>query len=343
MATKIIHKRSSVADRVPVAGDLSAGELGLNTADAKIYMKNDAGTVVDVTASIYKKNTNVTVSDTGTDGTVTAVADGTTVLTATSTQISLTQNTSLDNASTLQLKELTANGVNYVGVKSPDSLAGNYTLTLPTATGTLNQLLKTNGSGQLGWTDSDTFGSNRVYVSATKGNDSNDGISAPVLTIKKALQIASGLVYTSGGAINGTRINVIVSAGDYYIDNPVIVPDNVTVKGDSLRSVNLRPLNANKDLLRVRNGCYFGEVTFRDALSSGIPSFTFSYAVAFDDPTDATTSRVGYTYLPSTKPLISQSPYVQNCTLLSFLGASGVLVDGNLVTTPNTHGGLQLQ
>ena len=336
MATKIIHKRSSVVDKVPVAGDLSAGELALNTADAKIYMKNDAGTVVDVTASIYKKNTNVTVSDTGTNGTITAVADAVTVSTMTSNQISLTQDTAIENAKLLQMKELAVNGVNYTGIKAADNLASSYTLTLPTAAGLLNQLLKTDGSGQLGWTDSDTFGSNRVYVSATKGNDLNDGISAPVLTIKRGLQIASGLVYTSGSAVNGIRINVIVSAGDYYIDNPVIVPDNVTVKGDSLRSVSIRPLNANRDLLRVRNGCYFGEVTFKDGLSSGIPAYTFSYAVSFDNPLDTTTSRVGYTYLPSTKPVISQSPYIQNCTLLSFLGASGVLVDGSLVVTPNT-------
>jgi len=336
MATKIIHKRSSVVDKVPVAGDLSPGELGLNTADAKIYMKNDAGAVIDVTASIYKKNTNVTVSDTGTDGTVTTTADGVVVSTATSGNFNVKQDTVIENAKLLQMRELASNGTNYTGIKAADNLAASYTLTLPTTTGALNQLLKIDGAGQLGWTDADTFGSNRVYVSATKGDDANDGTTKPVLTIKRALQIASGLVYTSGGAVNGVRINVIIAAGDYVENNPIIVPDNVTVKGDSLRSVNIRPLNANKDLLRVRNGVYFGEVTFRDAISAGVPIHTFRYAVSFDDALDTTTSRVGYTYLPTTKPVISQSPYIQNCTLLSFLGASGVLVDGNLVVTPNT-------
>lgn len=336
MATRIKHKRSSVAGKVPVAGDLEQGELALNTNDGKVYLKKDDNSIFDITDVIFKNDTNVTVTDTGSDGTITMVADGTTVATATSSQVSITQDTSIANAKSIQFKEATSNGVNHVAVKAPTSLAGNYTLTLPTATGTLNQLLKTDGSGNLGWADSDTFGSNRVYVSATKGNDANDGITAPVLTLKRALQIASGLVYTSGGLVNGTRVNVLISAGDYYIDNPVIVPDNVTVKGDSLRSVNIRPLNAGRDLLRVRNGCYFGEVTFRDGLSAGIPSYTFAYAVAFDDYTDTNCSRTGYTYLPSTKPLISQSPYIQNVTLLSFLGASGVLVDGNLVTTPNT-------
>jgi hypothetical protein len=336
MASRIKHKRSSTAGKIPLAADLEAGELALNTNDGKVYLKKDDASILDITSTIFKNNTSVTTTDTGTDGAITAVADGVTVVTATSNQVSITQDTAIENAKTLQMKESTGSGSNYVGVKAPTSLAGNYTLTLPTATGLLNQLLKTDGSGQLGWTDSDSFGSNRVYVSATKGNDANDGISAPVLTVKRALQIASGLVYTSGGAVNGTKINVIISAGDYYIDNPVIIPDNVTVKGDSLRSVNLRPLNAGRDLLRVRNGCYFGEVTFRDGLSAGVPAYTFAYAVAFDDPTDSTTSRVGYTYLPTTKPLISQSPYIQNVTLLSFLGGNGVLVDGNLVVTPNT-------
>jgi hypothetical protein len=89
-------------------------------------------------------------------------------------------------------------------------------------------------------------------------------------------------------------------------------------------------------MLRVRNGCYFGEFTFKDGLSSGSPAFTWNYAVSFDDATDTTVSRVGYTYLPSTKPLITQSPYIQNCSIISFLGGNGVLVDGNKVVTPNT-------
>ena len=336
MASRIKHKRSSVAGRVPVAGDLEAGELALNTNDGKVYLKKDDNSILDVNSTIFKNNTSVTTTDTGSDGAVTTVADGVTVSTMTSNQINLTQNTVIENAKLLQMRELAENGVNYTGIKAADNLASSYNLTLPTATGALNQILKTDGTGQLGWTDSDTFGSNRVYVSATKGVDTNDGITAPVLTIKRALQIASGLVYTSGGEVNGVRINVIVSAGNYVEDNPIIVPDNVTVKGDSLRSVNIRPLNANLDLLRVRNGCYFGEVTFRDGLSSGVPAYTFSYAVSFDNALDPNTSRVGYTYLPSTKPVISQSPYIQNCSLISFLGASGVLVDGSLVVTPNT-------
>lgn len=336
MATKIKHKRSSVAGTAPTAAQMDPGEFALNTADGKVYVKKDDATILDITSTIFKNDTNVTVTDTGANGQVNVTVDGTLVSEISSGHVGFTQDTSIRDGKELQLRELAANGINYAAFKAPNNLAANYTLTLPPTDGDVGQLLYSNGAGVLGWQDADAFGGNRVYVSAQKGNDANDGITAPVLTIKRALQIASGLVYTSGGVPNGQRINVMVSAGDYYENNPIIVPDNVTVLGDSLRSVNIRPLNPGLDMLRVRNSTYFGEFTFRDGLASGVPSYTFAYAVAFDDPLDTNCSRVGYTYMPTTKPLINQSPYIQNCSLISFLGASGCLVDGSKVVTPNT-------
>jgi hypothetical protein len=41
-------------------------------------------------------------------------------------------------------------------------------------------------------------------------------------------------------------------------------------------------------------------------------------------------------FLSVGKPLISRSPYIQNCSIISFIGANGVLVDGSRVITPNT-------
>ena len=48
MANKIIIKKSSVAAKVPVAGDLEIGELAVNLADAKLYTKNAGGTVIQL-------------------------------------------------------------------------------------------------------------------------------------------------------------------------------------------------------------------------------------------------------------------------------------------------------
>jgi hypothetical protein len=48
MATKIIHKKSSVASSVPSAGDLEPGEIAVNLADQKIYSKTTGGTVIEL-------------------------------------------------------------------------------------------------------------------------------------------------------------------------------------------------------------------------------------------------------------------------------------------------------
>ena len=48
MATRIIHKKSSTASSVPVAGDLEPGELALNLADQKIYSKTTGGTIIEL-------------------------------------------------------------------------------------------------------------------------------------------------------------------------------------------------------------------------------------------------------------------------------------------------------
>lgn len=53
------------------------------------------------------------------------------------------------NTGELRFKELAANGTNYVGLKSADTLAGNVIWTLPSADGTNGYPLTTNGSGVL--------------------------------------------------------------------------------------------------------------------------------------------------------------------------------------------------
>ena len=52
----------------------------------------------------------------------------------------------------IRLREQTSSGTDYVGLKSPATLASPYTLTLPLNTGTSGQVLQTNGSGLLSWT-----------------------------------------------------------------------------------------------------------------------------------------------------------------------------------------------
>jgi Chaperone of endosialidase len=337
MATKIKHKRSSVAGKKPIVSQLESGELALNTADGKVFLLKDDNTVQDLTQKIFENNTRVEVNDPGdSQGTITANVDGSNKMIITDSTINVYEDVDMENATGITFRELTASGDDGITVKAPDNLPGSYTIKLPFNNGTIGQVIRTDGAGQLEFADADIFGGNVIYVSAEQGNDINDGQSAPVKTVKRACQLASALVYNVDGTPNGVRINVKVAVGDYTEQNPIIVPDNVVIKGDGLRGCIIRPANANQDILRVRNACYFGEFTFRDGVDVNfVPLITADYAVAFDDPGDNFTSRVGYANLPTTKPTITTSPYIQNCSIISFLGMNGAKIDGTLVDSPN--------
>ena len=130
-------------------------------------------------------------------------------------------------------------------------------------------------------------------------------------------------------------VAIFVEAGDYVEDNPILLYDDIAIVGDNIRNTIIRPQNAGKDLFRVRNGCYVTGFAMKDyADAAGVPQFTFDNAVSFDDPSDTSTSRSNYAS-KTTKPIITRSPYIQNCSILSFLGANGIFVDGSKVLSPN--------
>ena len=138
--------------------------------------------------------------------------------------------------------------------------------------------------------------SNVLYVSKS-GNDSNSGtaLNLSKLTIRAALAVAT----------RGTTI--FVKSGDYIENNPMTVPDFVSVVGDNLRSVTVRPQTVTQDLFYVNNGCYLAHMTFKDHVSPAA-------AVAFNPNGSA--------------GVISTSPYVQNCTSMTSNG-TGMRVNGN--------------
>ena len=138
--------------------------------------------------------------------------------------------------------------------------------------------------------------SNVLYVSKS-GNDSNSGtaLNLSKLTIRAALAVAT------------RDTTIFVKSGDYTENNPLTVPDFVSVVGDNLRSVTVRPQNVTQDLFYVNNGCYIAHMTFKDHVSPAA-------AVAFNPDGSA--------------GVISTSPYVQNCTSLTSNG-TGMRVNGN--------------
>ena len=65
MATKIITKNSSTASAAPLAADLSAGELAINTNDGKLFYKDSGGTVRTLASKDAAAGTFATLSASG--------------------------------------------------------------------------------------------------------------------------------------------------------------------------------------------------------------------------------------------------------------------------------------
>ena len=142
---------------------------------------------------------------------------------------------------------------------------------------------------------------NVIYVT-NDGNDNNTG-----LKLGDAKSTIAGAV-----AISSTGSIIRVSAGSYIENNPIKLPSQVSIVGDSLREVSVTPQNAGSDLFHVSPGNYLSELSFTGSMNTG------SAIVAFD---------------PEKPRYSTQSPYVSNCT--NFIQNSiGMKVDGNAVFGP---------
>jgi hypothetical protein len=136
---------------------------------------------------------------------------------------------------------------------------------------------------------------NVLYVTAD-GNDNNTGqkLGDAKATIAGAVALASA----------GTVIKV--SPGNYIENNPISLPEQVSIVGSSLREVSISAQNTSDDLFYVTNGNYIAEMSFTGSASTAA-------VIAFD---------------PAGAGNITQSPYIQNCT--NFIPNSiGMRVNGN--------------
>jgi len=146
-----------------------------------------------------------------------------------------------------------------------------------------------------------------VYYVSKSGLDSNSGnsLGQAFLTIRRAVEVASNYITNNPAQ----RVCIFVKAGDYTENNPILVTPNITIWGDNLRSVTVRPSNPALDIFQVQNAVYIAGMTFRDHVSPAA-------AVAFP---------------PGGAGVITTSPYVQNCSSITTTGA-GMIVDGNLAS-----------
>jgi hypothetical protein len=97
-----------------------------------------------------------------------------------------------------------------------------------------------------------------VYV-ATNGDDNNDGLTLDYS--KKTIKSAVGI--TSAGD------TVKVSPGTYVEDNPIILPEDVSIEGAELRNCIVAPQNSGNDLFWVSNGNHITDLSFQGPTVTG--------------------------------------------------------------------------
>ena len=100
---------------------------------------------------------------------------------------------------------------NYIALQSPATVASNVTLTLPAADGSANQVLKTDGSGALG------FASYLLLSETTNGQTVTGGVRSNIVTLSDGANIS----YDMDDGNNAT----VTLGGNRTLDNP----SNVTV------------------------------------------------------------------------------------------------------------------
>ena len=134
---------------------------------------------------------------------------------------------------------------------------------------------------------------NILYVTRD-GSDTNTGkrLGDAKATIAGAVAVAT------------TSTVIKVAAGSYLENNPITLPNQVSIVGDSLREVSISLQNQG-DLFYVGNGNYISNMSFVGAANTGA-IFSFN---------------------PNIPVYNNQSPYIQNCT--NFIPNSiGMKIDG---------------
>ena len=246
----------NTSGRVTAANANVSGNVNANIVNAN-YLYGDGSNISGVT-KIFNGTSYANIPTSG--GNLNIVVDANTSMTLSPTGANIARN-------------LGVAGVTSLGVIGNVKITGGLT----------GQYIRTDGLGNLSYS---TVGEadNVLYVTKN-GNDSNDGktLNSSKLTVAGAAAIATP----------GTTI--FVKAGDYTEVNPISLATRVTIVGDNLRAVTIRPSNRTQDIFWVRPGCYITGITFRDHLHP-------SAAVAFP---------------PTGAGFVSTSPYVQNCSSIA--------------------------
>lgn len=138
----------------------------------------------------------------------------------------------------IRFNELAATGTNFVGFKAPDTLAGDQIWTLPAADGTIGQILKTDGDGNLSWVSAGGTGSvTSVGLTAPSEGITISGgpvTSSGSITLGLANDLAAVEALTTTGGVERTGANTwstytLTAAGKALIADADITAQRTTL------------------------------------------------------------------------------------------------------------------
>jgi hypothetical protein len=196
-----------------------------------------------------------------------------------------------DSTGTYELRFNALTGANYVGFKAPDTISSSVMWTLPSADGTPNQVLKTNGSGVLSWADGSATLQDLTANNGVMGHTSRTG------------NISSS---TSSTAVTGTStlFTTELTAGD------------ILYNASGLKIGVVSTITDNTNLTLVSNAEITHSGTYRSTETyNGTSAVTFGLDVSYSP-----TWTAKHTYLSSAT---SDSALAISSTTLS----SGRLID----------------
>ena len=145
---------------------LQEGEVCYATDENSLYVKEGSDLIAQGTASggtftgthTYDSSGNVVIN-----GTLDYNGSGN----ATFTNLVSESTFWLPNGVGVNMYEQTGNGTNHIFIGPPNSLAANYSLTLPADAGSADEFLTTNGSGTLSWAASSSGAYTQIVTTDT--------------------------------------------------------------------------------------------------------------------------------------------------------------------------------
>lgn len=158
------------------------------------------------------------------------------------TGLSVTDHIVVDNQKELRLKEADANGEDYISIKSPASLANSYDLVLPTTDGNADEVLVTDGSGNLSWTTVEAAAGNAVNSFANIAVAGQDNLEADAAQDTLTVAAGDAISLTTTAASDTLTIAVSGLAND-QIDAAAGIVDTKLATISTADKVSLSALN----------------------------------------------------------------------------------------------------